>query len=213
MQPQMTVRVSPFVSSKLLDRTERIAVLALYVYFVVNIGLDIAVNRSAPSLVLLISETVVLIFMLLRRPSLNITSRPLDWLLGFAGTTLPLIVRPSGMPLLPQPIILVVMLAGFALQITAKFFLRRSFGLVAANRGIKVDGPYRIIRHPMYAGYMLTELGFLLGNPSLFNLAVYAATWCIQIGRILAEERLLAQDQAFRDLVARVPYRLLPPLF
>src|SRR5690348_1609888 len=105
VQPRMTTLVSPFVNLKVLDRTERIAVLALYAYFVANIGLDIAVNRSASSLLLLISESVVLVFVLLRRPSTNITQRPLDWLLGFAGTTLPLIVRPTGMSLLPQPVI------------------------------------------------------------------------------------------------------------
>ena len=41
-----------------------------------------------------------------------------------------------------------IMLIGLYVQISAKVILGRSFGLIAANRGIKVEGPYRIVRHP-----------------------------------------------------------------
>ncbi len=34
-----------------------------------------------------------------------------------------------------------------------KVLLGLSFGVVAANRGVKIGGPYSFIRHPMYAGY------------------------------------------------------------
>ena len=40
------------------------------------------------------------------------------------------------------------MLIGLYVQISGKLILGRSFGLIAANRGIKVAGPYRIVRHP-----------------------------------------------------------------
>ena len=58
---------------------------------------------------------------------------------------------------------------------------------MAANRGIMVGGPYRMIRHPMYAGYMLNQFGFLLDNPSAWNLAVYCVCWGMQIGRIVVD--------------------------
>jgi protein-S-isoprenylcysteine O-methyltransferase Ste14 len=76
-----------------------------------------------------------------------------------------------------------------------------------------MGGPYRLIRHPMYAGYMLNQLGFLLYCPTSWNLGVYLLCWSVQIGRILAEERLLLHDDAYRVLVSRVPYRLIPRLF
>ena len=100
------------------------------------------------------------------------------------------------------------MLAGFAAQIAAKLTLRRSFGIVAANRGIKVGGPYRIIRHPMYAGYLLTHVGFLLFNPSLWNSRIYLIGFGFQLVRILAEERVLFQDTACRVFAAQTRYRL-----
>ena len=105
------------------------------------------------------------------------------------------------------------MLAGFAAQIAAKLTLRRSFGIVAANRRIKVGGPYRIIRHPMYAGYLLTHVGFLLFNPSLWNSRIYLIGFGFQLVRILAEERVLFQDTAYRVFAAQTRYRLLRGVF
>src|SRR3712207_5654835 len=106
-----------------------------------------------------------------------------------------------------------LMLAGFMLQIAAKMTLRRSFGVVAANRGVKVGGPYRVIRHPMYAGYLLTQIGFLLTNPSVWNASIYAIALGFQISRILAEERVLSRDASYRAFTAAVPYRLAPGIF
>jgi protein-S-isoprenylcysteine O-methyltransferase Ste14 len=127
---------------------------------------------------------------------------------------LPLLaVAPQGASLLPLVACEAVMVAGFALQFSAKLTLRRSFGVVAANRGVKASGPYRLIRHPMYAGYALTHVGFLLSGPALWNVAVYGATLAIAVRRILAEERVLREDEAYRALAAKVRYRLLPGLF
>jgi protein-S-isoprenylcysteine O-methyltransferase Ste14 len=105
------------------------------------------------------------------------------------------------------------MLAGLYLQISAKLSLGQSFGLVAANRGVKVIGPYRFVRHPMYAGYMIAHIGFLLAFPSLWNVTLYSAEFVIQVARLLREEHFLRQDQEYRAYAARVRYRLLPAIF
>jgi protein-S-isoprenylcysteine O-methyltransferase Ste14 len=105
------------------------------------------------------------------------------------------------------------MLTGLYIQISAKLILGRSFGILAANRGIKVDGPYRVIRHPIYAGYTVTHIGFLLAFPSLWNAVLYSTELAIQITRLLREEFLLKQDQTYRDYASRVRYRLIPMIF
>ena len=102
---------------------------------------------------------------------------------------------------------------GLCVQISAKVILGRSFGLIAANRGIKVAGPYRIVRHPMYAGYTILHVGFLLAFPSIWNLALYSTELAIQVARLLREELLLNQDQSYRDYADRVRYRLIPTIF
>ena len=46
-----------------------------------------------------------------------------------------------------------------------KITLGRSFGVVPANRGVVVGGPYNFVRHPIYTGYLITHVAFLVANP------------------------------------------------
>ena len=127
-----------------------------------------------PIIMLLVSESVVVLFILLRRPTREISRRPGDWALGLSGTLLPLLaIAPKGAPAAGLALSAALMAAGFLLQLWAKLTLRRSFGVVAANRGVKATGPYAFVRHPMYAGYALTHIGFLLaGRPCGISLSM-----------------------------------------
>ena len=166
------------------------------------------------SLVLLVSEGSVVAFVLIRRFTNDVSYKVGDWLVALLGTTAPLLIRPTGgEPLIPVAFCMALILAGLALQIAAKLTLRRSFGVVAANRGVKMGGPYRFVRHPMYAGYFMTQIAFLLANPSIWNVAVYVVAFSLQVRRIFVEERILNHDPSYRALAAAVPYRLAPGIF
>jgi len=163
---------------------------------------------------LLLAEGCVVFFVLFRRSTTNISLRPLDWALGFGGTLAPmLVIASSDTPLVPVAFCGFLIIAGMLFQIYAKFTLRRSFGVIAANRGVKVSGPYRFVRHPMYAGYTITHLGFLLSGPNWWNFSVYVLGLALNITRILAEERMLMADPAYQELSRKVRYRLVPFLF
>jgi len=123
---------------------------------------------------LLVGDALPVAFVLFRRSPLLITRSPADWTTAFFGTAAPLLLGPGGHPLAPAFPCAVLMTIGVLLNIYAKFSLSLSFGLVAANRGVRSGGPYRVVRHPMYTGYTLTQLGFLLLNPSLVNMALCA---------------------------------------
>ena len=197
-----------------LDAIEKFLVAGFMAVLAARLVPVVAATGALPPLLLLVSEGVVVLFILLRRPTRDISRRGSDWALGLAGTLLPLLaVAPEGAPLLPLILCEGIMIAGFALQLSAKLTLRRSFGVVAANRGVKASGPYRLVRHPMYAGYALTHVGFLLSGPVVWNLVLYGATLAIAVRRILAEERVLRADQAYAALAAKVRYRLVPGIF
>ena len=193
-----------------LDRLEQAAVALLFVWLVQRVW--VSANPFAP--LLLIAEFTVLIFVLIRRPTTAISLRLGDWLLAITATCAPLLIQP-GTDLLPQLAALGVALVFFGncFQIWAKLFLRRSFGIAPANRGIKSDGPYRFVRHPMYAGYLVAHIGVMVLMPSLFNLAVYIVGWWAQILRLKAEEELLGQDPAYREFMGKVRWRLVPGVF
>ena len=72
---------------------------------------------------------------------------------------------------------------------------------------------YKLVRHPMYAGYLLIHIGILLLMPTALNFLIYAISWSAQIPRLLAEERLLSKDPVYRGLVAKTRWRLIPGVF
>ena len=197
-----------------LDAFERLVVVFLFGRFALKMLDPPAAGVDFVTILILLSEILPVIFILSRRRSEAVSRRFSDWVLGLSGATLPLLVNPTGpASLVPHGICAVIMLAGLYLQISAKLSLGQSFGLVAANRGVKVIGPYRFVRHPMYAGYMIAHSGFLLAFPSLWNVSLYSAEFVIQVARLLREERFLTQDREYRAYAARVRYRLLPAIF
>jgi protein-S-isoprenylcysteine O-methyltransferase Ste14 len=114
---------------------------------------------------------------------------------------------------IPPQITTALMFAGMIVQISAKAVLWRSYGLIPANRGVKIGGPYRFVRHPMYAGYTITHIGFLLGFPSLQNFLLYSLTLLVEVARLTREELILNKDPVYRQYATRVRYRLLPGVF
>ncbi|VXC72640.1 conserved membrane hypothetical protein [Burkholderia sp. 8Y] len=121
-------------------------------------------------------------------------------------------IRP-GIHLIPEWIAACLQMIGMSIQISAKLSLRRSFGILPANRGVVVHGPYKLIRHPMYFGYLIKDAGFLLPNFGLQNVIVLALHWTLQVTRIVREERLLSEDDTYREYAKRVRYRLIAGIF
>lgn len=193
-----------------LDRFEQVLILFLWIFLVQRV-LNSA-NPFAP--LILIAETSVVLFVLIRRPTQAISIKLGDWLLAATATAAPLLIQPASSPV-PELVMpgLALILLGNCFQLWAKLFLRRSFGIAPANRGIKSDGPYRFVRHPMYAGYLAVHIGVMLLVPSLLNLAIYAIGWWAQILRLGAEERLLGQDPAYQAFAQKVRWRLIPGVY
>jgi protein-S-isoprenylcysteine O-methyltransferase Ste14 len=196
------------------DIFERATVMVVFGHFAFVMLTALAGTAGILGLTLLVSESLPVFLILTRRQSKALSEKIGDWLLGLTGTILPLLAVPVGSGGLVSPELCgAIMLIGLYVQISAKVILGRSFGLIAANRGIKVAGPYRIVRHPIYAGYTILHVGFLLAFPSIWNLVLYSTELAIQVARLLREEVLLNQDQSYRDYAARVRYRLIPTIF
>jgi protein-S-isoprenylcysteine O-methyltransferase Ste14 len=193
-----------------IDIGERIFVVLLGIPFVT------AFTKALPThptlLIICASEMFSVIFILIRKPGpLRLSAIAVS--AAFLGTAFSLLARPGGVPLVPTLVSSVLMFLGFVLSVASKLFLNRSFGLIAANRGVKTSGPYRLVRHPMYLGYILAQFGFLLSSISVRNVCVYLAVWAFQIVRIREEEAVLGTDPTYREFSKRVADRLIPKLY
>lgn len=146
---------------------------------------------------------------LARRKASSETASPALWLLAFAGTALPLLMRPTGgsPPLAFGSVVQIIGLASLAIALLS---LRRSFAVVPANRGIRDGGLYRFVRHPVYLSELTVLFGVALANPTLLNSILWLCEFALQLARARAEERFLHTDPLYEAYCARVRYRLIP---
>mgnify|MGYP002381288497 CR=1 FL=1 len=186
--------------------------LALIYGLFVRISIGAAIQGDIGALILAVQELSIVVLVLIRRRAhVTVTTDSPPAILGWCGTILPLLLRPS--TLAPVPLALlgnVLQLAGGMLVLAATLRLGRSFGIIAANRGIQTDGLYCVVRHPIYAAYLLAFGGFVLAHPTLINGAILTGWLIVQVLRIHAEERLLMQDTRYAAYAEQVRYRLIP---
>jgi protein-S-isoprenylcysteine O-methyltransferase Ste14 len=116
-------------------------------------------------------------------------------------------------PLAPDVATAMISAIGLGLVVIGKMALGRSFGLVPANRGIVVRGPYTVVRHPIYTGYLITHVGFFIADPTGWNAAVILIADTALILRALMEERVLSADAEYQNYCRRVGWHLVPGVF
>jgi protein-S-isoprenylcysteine O-methyltransferase Ste14 len=111
---------------------------------------------------------------------------------------------------------LALFLAGCAIVVWSARLLGRGFTPYPrpSARGELVErGPYRVVRHPIYAGALVLFVGYSLctGVLALVVTAGLGVVWALKAG---VEERLLRQRYAaYAGYARRVRFRLVPFLY
>ncbi|HFC08251.1 MAG TPA: DUF1295 domain-containing protein [Chloroflexi bacterium] len=99
-------------------------------------------------------------------------------------------------------------LVGVWLALLALVRLGRSFAIAPADRGLVTGGVYRWLRHPMYAGELLSVLPVVALALTWRNLLAFAALVVGVALRIRWEEAILGAP--YRGYAERVRWRLIP---
>ncbi|MDR1828773.1 MAG: isoprenylcysteine carboxylmethyltransferase family protein [Methylobacteriaceae bacterium] len=195
----------------------------VFLIFTARFALTMVENHEAGksfnyvNLLLFIEELVTfLVIVLSRRPKDTNVTLKTTFLTAVASYYIMFVSfsdTASTVTLVPQEYCALLMVVGLLWQIASKICLGRSFGLLPANRGVVNFGPYHFMRHPIYFGYLMTHIGFVLGAFSLWNLGIYAVMWTAQCLRLLEEEKVLSRDEAYQAYQKEVPYHLIPFVF
>ncbi len=161
-----------------------------------------------------IEQAWFVIAFLTRRPPREVGHRLPNWLAATGGTFGGLLLRPNAAHV-PWSVKagFILQLAGLVIVIMSLLALGRSIGFLAADRGVKTKGPYAVIRHPVYASYLLIGSGYVLQSVSVRNIAIFAFVTACNVFRALAEERVLAESETYRAYQQRVRWRLVPYLW
>lgn len=201
-------------AERIRDFAARVLVGALFVLLWRNILDDYVRTGRITGLMYLVSEGLVVILTVIRRPAKAIDLSATARVVTTLSVMGPPLIRPGHNPsMLPDGVTVVVLAAGIAIVIYGKMTIGRSFGLVPANRGVVDCGPYNLVRHPIYAGYLLTHAAALVAYPSLSNVTLLVAADIALVWRALVEERVLQRDPIYQAYCARVPWHVVPGIF
>jgi protein-S-isoprenylcysteine O-methyltransferase Ste14 len=191
-----------------------IALAAIYAIFAIVHFQNWMANGHFAGLGTMLQETLVVVLFIVRRRASQTSRSPMVWLATALGAFGVLAFRPGGDPIGGLGSVWAGLQLVAALGYIASLgFLGRSFGVVPAHRGIQTSGPYGWVRHPVYAAYTISNIAYLLENPTLWNLAVFMLQGAGQLLRIRYEEELLSSDPEYRDYQQKVRYRLLPRVY
>jgi protein-S-isoprenylcysteine O-methyltransferase Ste14 len=184
----------------------------LFFLFAVANGRNFIENPRLSVLLIVVTETIVAIFLVIRRNADETEHSWQTWTTTTFGTLAPFLLRPVDVTadlLLGQ----IVQVAGFSMQITALLYLNRSIGLLPAHRGVKSSGLYSWVRHPLYTAYLVTYLGYWINNQSFANAVIAVAGTAFLVTRIHYEEALLSKYADYTRYAKQIRWRLVPSVW
>ena len=203
-----------FASGVVSDLVARAIVIILFSLMSANLFSEYLRTGHVTGLMLLVSESLVVVLTIVRRRT-SLVDRSADGVIATAVSLAgPPLVRAYGdSHLMPDAATAIVSAAGVMIVIVGKMALGRSFGIAPANRGVVMRGPYLLVRHPIYAGCLLTHAAFLVAHPTPWNLAVLLVADTALVVRALIEERMLGTDVKYQSYCRRVGWHLVPGVF
>ncbi|MBI3491727.1 MAG: hypothetical protein HY047_08110 [Acidobacteria bacterium] len=199
---------------RLRELASRVVVGALFALLSINLLGDFLRTGRVTGLLLLASEALVVVLTIVRRRARLVDRSVVATTLTTVSIGAPAMLRAANvLGLAPDAATALLSAVGLALIIVGKVTLGRSFGIAPANRGVVARGPYNVVRHPIYAGYLVTHLAFLVAHPRPWNLVVVAVADTALVLRALIEEHLLAADVEYQAYCRRVGWHLVPGVF
>lgn len=145
-------------------------------------------------LLLVIRDFVAAYFFLKRKPSQTKSNR-VQSLVAYASSMMPLIYfAPSedvskGLLMVSD----LMSILGFLIVALATLELGTSIGISPANRGLVKSGVYKYIKHPMYTGYVVSEIGMVLVSP--VNSIIFIVSGVLYFKRSSWESRIIIKSK------------------
>lgn len=188
------------------------ALAACFFLFAYGHAVNFLEHPRLSVLLIVVTETIVAVLLLVRRDPDETRHTWQTWITTTGGTLAPFLLRPTDVGddiLIGQ----ILQIFGVVVQIVALAALNRSLGLLPAHRGIKSEGIYRFVRHPLYTAYTVTFAGYLLNNLSIYNGIVVVCGMAFMIMRIYCEEELLRQYPLYASYADKTRWRLIPSVW
>ena len=142
---------------------------------------------------LLVLRDFVAAYFFLKRKQTQVKATQFQSVLAYLSSAMPLVYfSPSEDVKLFFLISNVLSIAGFLLVALATIELGQSIGISPANRDYVRTGIYRYIKHPMYLGYVVSDVGMVFLNP--LNAVLLLISSSLYFMRARYEQKALNTD-------------------
>ena len=102
---------------------------------------------------------------------------------------------------------------GHILAVFALAWLGRSFSIMAEARRLITDGPYALVRHPLYVAEAIAAIGLFLQYASAWTALLMVASFAFQLQRMRNEEQILRETFPEYTAYAARTRRLIPGVY
>src|SRR6476659_4004953 len=193
--------------TRITDLASRATVVLLFALLSINLLQEFLRTGHVTGLLLLASESLVVVLTIARRRAAVVDSSAVAATVTGVSVAGPWMLRTADVvALAPDQVTSLISAIGLVIVVASKMALGRSFGLVPANRGVVVRGPYVFVRHPIYLGYLVTHVGFFFAHATLWNATMIVMASGTLVVRALMEERVLRHDAAYASYCRRVSW-------
>jgi len=186
------------ISAHILHRLIRIVGVIFFTYFLFHRVIDYPNYLLKPLWGIETAVYLVLIAAFLVRSDPIDRSRGVkEILIPLAGGTLPFLflLTPPHSTIYTEPILLHLifwwMTVATAFVVWSMWILRHSLSITVEARTLITSGPYRSIRHPIYAGHILNYAAVIIWRWSWINFTLYLLFIIVQLFRAKWEEEKL----------------------
>lgn len=187
--------------------------LSLLFNFLINLvqfkgGYQDARNIILNFLFFLLQMVFIIIFLTRKKPSERSKNRR-SFIFSVLGTFLPGFF---GFRVFKQLYFLdVLVYSGLLVSIVGTVSLGKSLGITVARRNLVTRGLYAYIRHPMYAGYIITNSSlFILSSFDSLRVFLFSLWLFSTFIRIKYEEEFLLKRKDYKKYALKVKYKLIP---
>ena len=132
---------------------------------------------------------------------------------GFLVSAILLLAPRAELPLAAKIAAAALILIGNVFAAYALSHLGRSFSILPEGRKLVTGGPYRYVRHPLYAAEAVATLGAMINFLSPWAVAIVALQLALQLGRIHYEEKVLRAAFPQYAAYAKRTARLIPGVY
>lgn len=176
-------------------------------------GAALAISSHLATIVLL---GLVIACLVIRRPTVGKAPGVTPRLVAIIGCALPsLVALAPRTDASPTTMVLAsaIALIGTGAAIYAVFFLGRAFSVFPQARRLTTDGPYRVVRHPLYLAELAVISGALWDIRQPWPLVILVCAVAIQILRMHFEEKILSETFPSYHAYAKRTPRLVPGIY